>query len=171
MLISTLIFIISLAGAGFVVFWKSVLLKTQSDYNQTLTKNESQFDLQTINTLRRVNTKIDIAKQLWANHLAVTGIFGIMGALTAQNTRFTSLNLTMPTSGSGSGSGSSPSSGSKSVQINMSGVAEDFSSIAFQSDVLGASSKYGRNIVMQNPSLSGLSLSANGNVSFICQRA
>ena len=192
-LISVLVFIISIAGAGFVIFWKSVLLKTQSDYQQTLTKNESQFDLTTINTLRRVNAKIDIAKQLLGKHIAVTEIFGIMGALTAQNSEFTSLSITVPAStppntGSAtnnlnnsssvaanvptsSGTTNSVSSNSRGTlstlaQISMSGVAVDFSSVAFQSDVLGASSKYGRNIVLTNPVISGLSLNTNSNVAF-----
>lgn len=161
MTIGVLFFIVSLAGAGFTIFWKSVLLSTQKSYQATLAKNENQFNPQLIETLRRVNTKIDVSKKLLANHLAVSSIFDIIGALTAENIKFKSLQYSGGTSAS-----TAATAASKSAQISMQGVGTSFSAIAFQSDVFGQSSQYGRNIIIKNPVLSNLSLDQNGNVSF-----
>ena len=163
MMIGVLFFIVSLAGAGFVVVYQNILNKTLADYQTTLAKNQDQFNPALIDTLKRVNTKIDSSKTLLSKHLAVAGIFDIIGGLTAENVKFKSLDFTAPT-GNGTGAGQSDTSGF--AQINMQGVGTSFSAIAFQSDVFGKSSQYGHGITLKNPVLSNLSLDATGNVSF-----
>ena len=165
MMIGVLFFILSLAGAGFVIFWKSALTQTLKNYQATLTTNENEFNPTLIDTLRRVNTKIDTSKSLLSKHLAVAGIFDIIGSLTAENVKFKSLDYIAPTAGL-SGTPVSSSDTSNFAQINMQGVGTSFSAIAFQSDVFGKSSQYGHGITLKNPVLSGLSLDATGNVSF-----
>jgi hypothetical protein len=164
MMIGVLFFVVSLAGAGFVIFYQNSLLSTQKSYQDTLAKNENQFNPTLIATLQRVNTKIDVSKQLIANHSAVSEIFGIIGALTAQNIQFNSLEYSAPVASTpGSAVGATADN---LAQISMQGVGTSFSAIAFQSDVFGQSSEYGRNIVIKDPILSDLSLDANGNVEF-----
>jgi hypothetical protein len=56
--------------------------------------------------------------------------------------------------------------GSKSYKINMKGLANSYSSVAWQSDVFGRSDRYGTNKIIKDPVLSNLSVDEQGNVSF-----
>ena len=154
MLISVILFIVSLAGAGFVVFWQDHLTKQQKEYSDTLTANEQQFNPALIETLGKINTKIDLSKQLLASHLAVSEVFNIVAQLTAEHVRFDSLDFT------------APKLPKDSVVITMKGEGVSFDDIAFQSDVFGKSVQYGTNKIIKNPILSDLGLNQNGNVSF-----
>ncbi|MEI6057531.1 MAG: hypothetical protein WCQ60_00985 [bacterium] len=160
MMVGVLFFIASLAGAGFVVFYKSSLESTQKSYKESLAKNINDFQPDLIDHLHRANVKIDDAKSLLASHAAVSQVFGIIGALTAENIKFKSLDYTAPTVGTAG------KSSSGLAQVSMQGIGTSFSAIAFQSDVFGKSINYGRNIIVKSPVLSNLSLDANGNVAF-----
>jgi hypothetical protein len=153
-LFSILLFIISLAGAGFVIVWKNVLLKTQTQYEATLQANENQFNPALITTLSRASDKINVSQQLLASHLVVSQVFTIIGALTAQNISFSSLDYSAPTTPGGT------------AMIAMKGIGSSFSDIAFQSDVFGSAVQYGTNTKIVTPILSNLGLNQNGAVSF-----
>lgn len=154
MMIATLLFIASVAGAIFTVFWKNVLVKAQENYKVQLAESEKRFNTALIEELKKVNTKIDLSKQLLKNHLASSEIFSIISRLTIEGVRFTSLDF------------SSPIKDTEGVKISMRGVGSSFSSIAFQSSVFGQSEKYGSNKILKNPVLSDLSVDQNGNVGF-----
>ena len=154
MVIATILFIISIAGAGFTIFWENVLNKAQDNYKVQLSQSENRFNTSLIEELKRENTKIDTSKQLLANHLAVSEIFSIISNLTIDGVRFTSFDF------------SAPDKSNDGLKITMKGIGNSFSAIAFQSDVFGQSSKYGTNKVLKNPVLSDLSLDVNGNVGF-----
>jgi hypothetical protein len=154
MLISVILFIVSLAGAGFVIFWKDHLVTQKAQFQDTLTKNQQQFNPDLIEKLGKINTKIDLSKQLLGSHLAVSEIFNIVAQLTAEHVRFNSLDF------------SSPKSSKDQIIITMKGEGVSFNDIAFQSDVFGKSVQYGTNKVIINPILSDLGLNQNGNVSF-----
>ncbi len=154
MVIATLLFLVSLLGAGFTIVWKSVLLKSQENYKIQLAESEKRFNTTLIEELKKANTKIDLSKQLIKNHIDVTEIFNIISNLTIEGVRFNSFDF------------SAPVGDTDGIKIGMHGVATSFSAIAFQSDVFGQSHKYGTNKVIKNPILSDLALDANGNVGF-----
>lgn len=151
---AVLVFILSLAGAGFVVVYQSYLNRTQTEYEQTLQANENQFNPTLISTLQRASDKINTANGLLANHLAVSQILNIIAALTAQNITFTNFSYSAPTA-----------SGQPAL-ISMRGEADSFSDIAFQSDVFGSAVNYGTNTKIITPILSNLTLGQNGGVAF-----
>lgn len=154
MFISVIIFILSLAGAGFTFFWKDVLVKQQASYQVELEKAEKRFDIALIEKLKKVNTKIDLANQLLKKHIAVSEVFDIMNSLTTEGIRFDNFEFT------------SPIATGDSARITVKGTGNSFSSIAWQSDVLGQSIKYGKNKVVKNPVLGDLVLDDKGNVGF-----
>jgi hypothetical protein len=154
MLLAVILFILSISGAAFTLIWKNVLSKTQQDYIDTLTKNEREFKPDTIEMLSAVNKKIDTSEQLLNNHLAPVEIFNIVGQLTAEHIRFSSLEFTAPITKK------------DGVIITMRGEGNSFKDIAFQSDVFGQSVQYGTNKVIKNPILSDLGVNQNGNISF-----
>ncbi len=160
MLIGVLLFVVSVAGAGFTFVAKSVLLKTQDDYRVNLADNEKRFNVPLIEELKKATLKIDLAKQLIQNHVAVSEALTIVSALTAEKVHFADFEFSAadPTGKSTLGGGA--------YKIRMKGIADSFNSIAFQSDVFGKSQKYGTNKVLKNPILSDLSLDTNGDVKF-----
>ena len=160
MLFAFIIFILSIAGAVFTYFLSAKLVATQQQYQTTLKTNEGEFNPPLIQTLQRANDKITIAKGLLNAHLAPEGVFDIIAKLIAQQTTFTSLSYSAPVNGSAAGSGGG------FVQLSMSGISTGYPAIAFQSDVFGQSVKYGNNIELKNPVLSGLSANALGQVQF-----
>ncbi len=154
MIIGSLIFVFSLAGAVFTLIWQNVLNKDQVAYKAQLADSEKRFNTTLIKDLKRSNTKIDFSKKLLNDHLAASSIFSIISALTIEGVRFNSFDFT------------APGKDSDGVKISMRGVGSSFSAIAFQSSVFGESEKYGSNKILKNPVLSDLSLDQNGNVGF-----
>ncbi len=154
MSLAVILFILSLLAAGGMYFWKSYLLSSQASYKTQLAERERQFNADLIEELKRQNVKIDLAKQLIGNHLAVSQIFDIIGRLTIENVRFLSMDLT---AGANSGEG---------IKVAMKGYGTSFSAVAFQSDVLGQLEQYGLRKVVKNPILSDPALDSSGTVSF-----
>jgi hypothetical protein len=154
MVIATLLFLISVAGAVFSVVWINVLNKDQENYRKQLAGMESKFPIADIENLRKFNKKIDISKQLLKNHLAVEEIFSILSQLTIEDVRFNSFSFSAPTK---EGEG---------VVVTLGGVARNFYAIAFQSDVFGTSDKYGKNKVLKNPVISSVAEQENGTINF-----
>ena len=171
MFLAVIIFVISIAGAGFTIVWKNLLIKSQEQYKIDLSENEKRFNIKLIEELKKSNIKIDLAKKLLNNHLAVSETFDIISKLTIDGVVFKSLDFTssgvsLDTSSLINTDTNQQTNASSIAKISMKGVANSFSSIAFQSDVFGSSAKYGTNKILKNPVLSDLSTDEAGNVSF-----
>lgn len=153
MILASILFVLSIAGAIFTVVWVKILTNLQDKYRSDLVKSEQSFNLPLIQELMKTNNKIELANNLLSNHLSSSEIFNIIGGLTIDGVRFSSLSYEGPDNAA-------------LAKITMKGVAKDYSSIAFQSDVFGKSDKYGTNKVIKNPVLSDMVVDANGNVAF-----
>lgn len=151
--IGLLLFIISLGLALGVYAWKSVTLSSQENLKQQLAERQKQFNPDLIEELKRVNVKIDVARKLMENHLALSNIFDVIARLTTERVRFSSLELTAPGT-------------SNDIKIIMKGVGADLSAVAFQSDVLGQLDQYGLRKIVKNPILSDPTLETSSVVSF-----
>jgi hypothetical protein len=154
MSLATLVFIASIAAAGSAYAWKHYLTSAQVSLKETLATREKQFNVDLIEQLKAANIKIDLARRLLNNHLALSQIFDILGRVTIENVRFLGLDATVPTSGS------------DGVKVSLQGYGTSLSAVAFQSDVLGQLDQYGLRKIVKNPILSNPSLSADGSVSF-----
>ena len=160
--ISIIVFVISIGAAIFAYAWQDVLNSEQNQYKDTLAKDQDQFNTSLINTLTQANTKINIAKSLIQNHLAVSEIFNIIGQLTIASVEWKSFTFTAPAaSGSSAGGGTD-----NDISISMQGETDSYYSVAYQSDVFGQSSEFGTNKVIKNPVLSNLSVGSDGKVDF-----
>ena len=156
MIFATIVFVASLAGAAFVFLGKNVLMKSQQNLKRDLVENEKRFNVPLIEELKTANTKIDLANQLLASHMAVSELFKIIGGLTTQEVRFSDFEFSAPET----------ASVGKSFKFSMKGIANSFSTVAFQSDVFGSSEKYGTNKIIKNPILSDISVDPKGNILF-----
>lgn len=154
MTISTVLFILSLAAAGGIYAWKQYLISAQNTYKNDLAAREQQFNIDLIEQLKEENVKINMAEQLLQNHLALSQIFNIIGSLTIQNVRFTSMDL------------STTDTASNGIQVSLQGYGTSFSAVAFQSDVLNQLDQYGLRNIVKNPVLSNPTAGADNTVSF-----
>jgi len=154
MIIATMLFILSLVAAAGAYAWKQYLLSSQESYKSTLSTREQQFNTDLISQLKGENVRIDLAKQLLQNHMALSQIFDIIGRLTIEDVRFMSMDVTAPTSGN------------DGVKVSLQGYGTSFSAVAFQSDVLNDLDQYGLRKVVKNPILSNPSAGSNNTVSF-----
>ncbi|MEK7610019.1 MAG: hypothetical protein AAB470_02780 [Patescibacteria group bacterium] len=151
MSLAVLIFLVSIIAAGGMYFWKSFLLSSQESYKTQLAQREKQFNADLIEELKRQDIKIDLAKDLILNHMAASEIFDIIGRLTIEKVRFSSMDL---------------STGTDGIKISLKGFGTNLSAVAFQSDVLSKLEEYGLRKVVKNPILSDPALDTNGTVSF-----
>ncbi|MEI6305064.1 MAG: hypothetical protein WCP09_03575 [Candidatus Taylorbacteria bacterium] len=147
-------FILSLCAVGGTYAWKQFLGTSQDSYRQQLADREKQFNVNLIAQLKGINVQVDLAKQLLNNHLAMSQVFDIISHFTSESSRFLSLDLSAPTTQT------------DGVKISMRGYGKNFSSVAFQSDVLGKLENYGLRNIVKNPILSDPSLDSNNTVSF-----
>ena len=96
MTLATLLFIISLAGAAGTYAWKEYLVSAQNTYKQDLATREKQFNTDLIEQLKGENVKIDLARKILNNHIALSQIFDIIGRLTIESVRFLNLDVSVP---------------------------------------------------------------------------
>ncbi len=156
MTLATLIFIVSLVGAGGVYAYKQYLINNQDVLKQELATREKQFNVDLISQLKAENVKIDMAHSLIKNHVALSQIFDLIGRLTIANVRFMSLDATVPAVGSSD----------NGIKISLQGYGTSLSAVAFQSDILGQLDQYGLRNIIKNPILSNPALGGNGAISF-----
>jgi len=152
--IAIIIFVLSLAAVGGVYVWKQVLLSQQTGYQKDLAAREKQFNTDLISQLKETNTKIDTAKQLIRNHLALSQIFALIGRVTIENVRFMTMDLV------------APKKAGDDIKVTLSGYGTSLSAVAYQSDVMNQLEQYGLRKVIKNPILSDPSLDNNGTVAF-----
>jgi len=155
--LGVLVFVLSLVIAGGSYAWTNYLISQQKNYDKVLKAHRDQFDLDLIRTLKQANVKIDIADQLLKNHIAASQIFDILSRMTASESRF--LNMELSTAGRDGARDSAPT-------ISLSGYSKNFSSLAFQSDVLGKLEQYGLRNIVVNPVISNPVQNQDRSVSF-----
>ena len=154
LLVAIVVFVLSLASIGGAYAWKQILLGSQAQYSSDLAAREKSLNIDQISLMKAQAAKIALARQLLNNHLAVSKIFDVAAQLAAQNVRFMSMDLTVP-------------SGAQSpFQLSISGYGKDFPTVAFQSDVLNSLDKYGLSAMVKNAIVSNPTLSHDGTVGF-----
>jgi hypothetical protein len=160
MLIAVIIFVVSLGGAVFSYLGQIYLLNVQKQSKLDLTENEKRFNTSRIEDLQKANAKIDLAKQLLRNHVAVSEALNIVAGLTAEKVYFTDFEFDAPDNFG------KTADTAGTFKIKMKGVADSFNSIAFQSEVFGKSEQYGTNKMLKNPILSDMTVDDKNNVKF-----
>ncbi len=145
LLISAIIFVITLVATGSVYFYRSLLVKRIDNMSVSLEKAKAAFEPALILELKRLNSRIDASSSITAKHMAPSEVFALLEELTLKSVRFKKFGY---------------STASEKITVNMSGEAKNYSSIALQSSVLGKSP------YVKNPIFSNLNLDSKGNVNF-----
>jgi len=145
-LVSTVVFILALAGAIGCFLYQSYLNSRIASDEQSLNLAKGQFDPTTINSIIRLDTRLSVANSLLSKHAELSNIFALLENVTLQTVRFNDFALM---------------TGDQNVlTLDMKGEAAGFSDVAQQSAALNKSAYFGNLIV------SGLSLEQNGAVAF-----
>lgn len=109
-LISFLIFALSALAAGGVVVWNKILDTRMVKEKETLKRNESALDANSVREFVRLRDRIDSANTLLQNHIAPSNIFQVLQKYTLKRIRFNDFAYSY--------------AGTDKVSITMSGQAE-----------------------------------------------
>lgn len=149
LLIAILVFVLSLVAAGAAFAYTQVLNKQLAGQKSDLDRQKGAFDPATIQDLVRLDSRINQAKSLLQKHVAPSGVFLFLAQKTLVNVQFTSFLYQLNADGT--------------ATIQMDGSADSFSTIALQSDALGASS------MLKDVIFSGITVGTDGRISFTLQ--
>ncbi|MBM2817461.1 MAG: hypothetical protein HW401_51 [Parcubacteria group bacterium] len=146
MVVSIFLFIVSLALAG-LVFGGQRYLKTELEKEKaSFSKAQEDFDSVTVETLVKLDNRIESGKKILGKHIAILPIFDFLESKTLRNVRFNNVEISFLENGG--------------AKINMKGEAKNFSAVALQSDVFAESKE------LKNPLISDIDLSLSGAVTF-----
>ena len=145
-LICLFIFIVSIVGAVGVFAYKLYLTNSIASKADFLKKAEGAFDPSVIQELIRIDSRINQAQLLLQKHVAPSGIFKFLEAQTLGQVQFDSFDYVL--------------GDNDTAQVTLKGQADNFSTIALQSDQFSASK------VLKNVVFSGILLGTNGKISF-----
>ena len=151
LLVSIIIFLVSLGLAGYVFLEKNLLIQKINSDQTTIETNKSGLvsDSITVESLVELNSRINVAKGLLGKHVAISPIFNFLQQATLKSVRFKNFSF--------SSLGKSDT-GVNTVSIQMSGVAKDWETVASQADEFGKSD-YKK--IITEPKISDLSLNAD----------
>lgn len=145
-LIAFLFFIFSLAAGGAAFAYEGWLNKAIADKSESLKNARDAFQPSAIESLVRLDTRMTQAKSLLDRHLSPSAIFDLLSLSTLERVQFTSFEYGIIEDGT--------------AEIALSGVADNFSSVALQSDQFAATK------VLRDIIFSGLTVEATGKISF-----
>lgn len=133
------------SAAGFL--YEKKLIRDNEEKKQKIEGEIKTFDPKLTNELTTLKTRIDAAKELLKNHLALTKFFDLLNENTVSTVQFKDFSYT-------GGPG-------KPLVVKLSGQAKSFNDLIFQSDTILA------NPNLKNVVFSGFDLDKNGNVIFV----
>lgn len=147
-LFSFILFMASLASAGAVFIYGSIVSKNIKEGDKQLTLNKNAFDPNTIKELTRLNNRINAANTLLKSHKGVSTLFQVLSQTTLKNVRFTDFNYT---------------AADDKISLTMRGQAFNYETIALQAKAFTDPTLKN---VFRSPIFSDLTLDSQGNVSF-----
>lgn len=124
MLVAIFLFILSAVAAGSAYFYKGFLEASIASKTDSLKKDRDAFDPATIQSLVRIDSRINNARVLLDKHIAPSAIFAFLSQQTLQNVQLTGLEYALQADGS--------------ATISTTGIADNFATVALQSDQFGA---------------------------------
>ncbi|HWB34288.1 MAG TPA: PilN domain-containing protein [Candidatus Paceibacterota bacterium] len=145
-ILALLIFIASLVAAGAAFAYSGYLQSALNSKKASLAKYQDSYDLPTIQALVRFDTRIQQAQIILQKHLEPSNIFFFLAQQTLVKVQLTDFSYAI-------GADGTPS-------IELSGVADSFSTVALQSDQFGGSK------VLKDVIFSDITVNSDGTVSF-----
>jgi hypothetical protein len=145
-LIAIVLFILSLALAGGIFFWKSLIVKDIDVKKATLERARDAFEPDLIKKIIRLDSRIESGEKLLASHVSVTRLFDVLSTITLRGVRFRDFNFSYLAE--------------DKIEVGMKGQAQSFAAVAIQSDFFNQQ-KY-----LKNTMVGDLALEPSGLISF-----
>ncbi len=145
-LVALLMFITSIVAAGATFLYTSYLNSSLASKKDSLQKYQDSFDLSTIDTLVRFDSRINQAQTILNQHVAPSAIFFFLAQQTLAKVQLGQFSYSIGTDGT--------------PQLDFSGTADSFNTVALQSDQFSASKS------LKNVIFSDISVEQSGAVGF-----
>lgn len=123
-LVATIIFIITLLGAGGVLFFERYVQQQIAEAQASLERAEKAFEPSLIIELQELDTRLQTADELLTEHIAVSPIFRILENLTLKSVEYTTFQYDIE---------------GQIGNIKLTGLARRYQTIAEQSLLFGQS--------------------------------
>lgn len=146
MIVGVLVFILVALALGGLFLYRSYVKASNEDKQARVEEAIKNFEPELTKELTVIKARMDAGKFLLENHKAVSLLFALLEANTAQTVRFSELTYTV--------------NSDKKIDLTMKGEARTYHAIAFQSDVFSKLDS------LKNPMFSNLAIDLKGMISF-----
>jgi hypothetical protein len=159
---SIFILFVVLLGTGGIYFYKINLNNNLTSMQTSLNNYKTNFEPSEITQLQVLDKRLQSATDILNNHIAISPVFAELENITMHTVRFTkfSYGATDASNSTTTVAATTTSTNPNTIDIQMSGIATDYRSVALQSDLFNQD----KNFI--NPVFSNLTLDINGNVLF-----
>lgn len=138
--------ILAIVGAAGVYFFQIYTASQITAKQDSLARARAAFEPSTIQTLARLDTRIQTGKALLADHIAVSKLFDELEKLTLASVRYTNFDYSAVSPGH--------------VVLSMSGEAASYNAVALQSD------EFSKSAIITDPIFSNVNVNQNGLITF-----
>ncbi len=136
LVLAVIVFVIVIVAGVGLYFYKNYLIDQKNVLSESLNKISSTFEPETIKELEMFGNRTSTAKQVLQNHIVLSPMFEMLGALTIPQIQYTDFEHEMANG---------------EFYVKISGLARDYKTIASQADVFSSEKgKYFRNLVFSN---------------------
>ncbi len=149
LLLSVIVFIVSVAAAGGVWLWKGSLVNKIDQAKQDLAAAKASYEEGTINPLIRLDDRIKVSEELLSKHVAISPVFLMLEKNTLKTVRLKTFKFS--------------SVGNDQLKIDITGSAQSYEALSKQSDAFGAD---GLREYISTPVVSDFSPAQDGSISF-----
>ncbi|MEK7586006.1 MAG: hypothetical protein AAB477_02110 [Patescibacteria group bacterium] len=142
-------FVLIIVGALCVglFLYKNYLIKEKQTLSTSLERVRDTFEKDTIDELELYDKRSSAAKRVLSQHIVLTPLFTLLGAITIPQVQYTNFRH---------------ETGSQGFQVLLTGVANDYKSVALQADAFNSAK--GRSF--KNVVFSDINKDKNNNVNF-----
>jgi len=145
-IISVIIFIIATALSIGVFSYKKIVEQGIESKAISLKRAKDAFDPGLIEDLTRLNSRIEMTKELLASHISLSPLLDFLEEFTLKNVQFNQFQVILLDSGQ--------------INLRVEGQAIDYATVVAQSDLLGQSR------FLKDQLFSDVNLDNSGNISF-----
>lgn len=137
---------LALLGSAGVFAYQQYLNGVLASKEARLEQARQNIDSETVADFIKLRNRFTIGEELLSRHVAVSQFFDVLEGLTLQSVRFNTFTYNLAEDGS--------------AEIEMEGTARNFNALAAESNAFGAEPR------IRSAIFSGITVNANGSVSF-----
>lgn len=138
MFLSILLLVSMIVVTGGLYLYKNFMINKVASLEESMGIAKESFEPESISEMQLFDKRMNVSTQILSTHTVFSPVFTLLSELTIPSIQFTKFLI-------------EPSSDGKNVSVRMSGLAQDYKSIALQSQVYnGPKGKYFKDVVFLN---------------------